>query len=111
MPMPYCWKSHVAAHILKTEEVAGDSLSTVLGILRENVIVTKEIKLIKMKKRYCKRRKFNKNKNKSLFNSYTIINVAYRIRTNNAELKNIRVQYSRVIPTEPPRQLIASWAL
>ena len=23
--MPHCWKSHVAAHILKTEEVTGDS--------------------------------------------------------------------------------------
>ena len=70
--MPHCWKSHVTAHILKTEEVTGDSLSTVLRILRENVIVTKEIKLIKMEKRYWKRtrRKFDKNKNKSLFNSY-----------------------------------------
>ena len=47
--MPHCWKSHVAAHILKTEEVAGDSSSTVLRNLRENVIVTKEI-LIKMEK-------------------------------------------------------------
>ena len=37
-----------------------------------------------------------------------IINVAYRKRTNNAELKNIIVHYSRVLPTEPRRQLIAN---
>ena len=42
--MPHCWKSHVAAHILKTEEMTGDSCSTVLRIRRENVVVTKEIK-------------------------------------------------------------------
>ena len=23
--MPHCWKSHVAAHILKTEEMTGDT--------------------------------------------------------------------------------------
>ena len=23
--MPHCWKSHAAAHILKTEEMTGDS--------------------------------------------------------------------------------------
>ena len=23
--MPHCWESHVAAHILKTEEMTGDS--------------------------------------------------------------------------------------
>ena len=28
------------------------------------------------------------------------LNVAYGIRTNNAELKNITVQYSSVLPTE-----------
>ena len=67
--MPHCWKSHVAAHILKAEEMTGDSLSTVLRIRQENVVVTKEIKLIKKEIRYCKRRKFNKNKNNSLFNS------------------------------------------
>ena len=54
----------------KTEEMTGDSRSTVLQIRRENVVVTKEIKLIKVEKRYCKRRTFNKNKNNSLFNSY-----------------------------------------
>ena len=64
--MQYCWKSYVAAHILKPEEMTGDSRSTVLRIRRENVVVTKEIKL----KRYCKRRKFYKNKTNSLFNSY-----------------------------------------
>ena len=58
--MPHCWKSHVTAHILKTEEMTGDNWSTVLRIRRENVVVTKEIKLIKIGKRYCKRRKFNK---------------------------------------------------
>ena len=55
---------------VKTEEMTGDSWSTVLRILQESVIVTKEIKLIKIEKRYYKRRKFNKNKNNSLFNSY-----------------------------------------
>ena len=68
--MPHCWKSHVTAHILKTEEMTGDSCSKVLQIRREIVVVTKEIKLIKIEKRYCKRRKFNKNKNNSLFYSY-----------------------------------------
>ena len=48
--MPHCWKSHVAAYILKTEEMTGDSLSTVLRIRQENVVVTKEIKLIKIEK-------------------------------------------------------------
>ena len=72
-----------------------------------NVIVTKEIKLIEMEKQICKRRKFNKNKTK-VFKVVTKINVAFRIRTNNAELKNISVQYSRVLPTEPPKQLIAN---
>ena len=47
---------------LKTEEMTGESLSTVLRIRRENIGVTKEIKLIKIEKRYCKGRKFNKNK-------------------------------------------------
>ena len=70
-----------------------------------NVIVTKEIKLIKMEKQFCKRRKFNKNKTK-VFKVVTKINVACMIRTNNAELKNISVQYSRVLPNEPPKQLI-----
>ena len=53
--MPHCWKSHVAAHtcILKTEEVTGDSWSTVLRIRRENVVVTEEIRLNKMEKRNC----------------------------------------------------------
>ena len=32
--MPHCWKSHVAAHISKTEEMTDDSLSTVLRIRR-----------------------------------------------------------------------------
>ena len=41
----------------------------------------------------------------------TIINVAYGIRTNNAALKNISVQYSRVLPTEPRRQPISNRAL
>ena len=105
--MPHCWKSHVAAHILKTEEMTGDSYSTVLRIRRENVVVTKEIKLIKIEKRYCKRRNLIKIK-KIVFSIVTIINVAYRTRTNNAELKNISVQYSRVLLTEPRRQLIAN---
>ena len=105
--MPHCWKFHVAAHILKTEEMAGDSLNTMLRIRRENVVVTKEIKLIEIEKRYCKRRKFNKKKYNSLFNSHNK-NVEYGIGTNNAELKNISVQYSCVLPTEPPRQLIAN---
>ena len=48
--MPHCWKSHVAAHILRIEEKTGDSKSTVLRIRRENVVVTKEIKLIKTEK-------------------------------------------------------------
>ena len=74
---------------------------------RENVVVTKEIRLIEIEKRYCKRKKFDKNKNKSL-SIVTIINVMYGIRTNNTELKNINVQYSRVLPTEPRRQLIAN---
>ena len=91
----------------KTEEMTGDSRSTVSQIQRENVVVTKEIKLIKIEKRYCKRRKFNKNKNNSL-SIVTIINVAYGIRTNNTELKNISVHYSRALPTEPRRQLIAN---
>ena len=73
-----------------------------------NVIVTKEIKLIKMEKQFCKRRKFNKNNKKKVFKVVTKINVACRIRTYNAELKNISVQYSRVLPTEPPKQLIAN---
>ena len=60
-----------------------------------NVIVIKEIKLIKMEKKICKRRKFHKNKTK-VFKVVTKINVACRIRTNNAELKNINVQYSSV---------------
>ena len=68
--MPHCWKCHVAAHILKAEEMTGDSLSTMLRIRRENVGVTKKIKFIKIEKRYCKWNKFNKNKNNSLFNSY-----------------------------------------
>ena len=68
--MPHCWKAHVAAHILKTEEMTGDSWSAVSRIRRENVVVTKEIKLIKIEKWYCKRRKFNKNRNNSIFNSY-----------------------------------------
>ena len=79
--MQHCWKSHVAAHILKSEEMTGDSCSTVLRSRRENVVVTKEIKLIKIEIRYCKRRKFNKNKNNSLFNSYD---------------NNSRVQYSNL---------------
>ena len=58
-------------------------------------------------KRYCKRRKFNKNKT-IVFLIVTIINVAYGIRTNNAELKNINVQYSRALPTEPRKKLIAN---
>ena len=62
-----------------------------------NVIVTKKIKFIKMEKQFCKRRKFSKNKTK-VFKVVTKINVACRIRTNNAELKNISVQYSRVPP-------------
>ena len=70
-----------------------------------NIIVTKEIKLIKMEKQFCKRRKFNKNRTE-VFKVVTKINVACRIRTNNAELKNISVQYSRVLPTDPRRQLI-----
>ena len=37
-----------------------------------------------------------------------VINLTYGIRTNNAELKNISVKYSRVLPTEPRRQLIAN---
>ena len=79
--MPHCWKSHVAAHILKTEEMTGDSLSTMLRIRQENVVVTKEIKLIEIEKRYCKRRKFNKiKKNNSLFNSY---NNKCRVRDSN----------------------------
>ena len=72
-----------------------------------NVIVTKEIKLIKMEKQFCKSRKFNKNKTK-VFKVVTKINVACRIRTNNTELKNISVQYSRVLSTESPKQLIAN---
>ena len=87
--MPHCWKSHVAAHILKAEEMTGDSLSTVLRIRRENVVVTKEIKLIKIEIPYCKRRKINKNKNNSLFNSN---NNKCLLRDSNsqhnAELKN-----------------------
>ena len=35
----------------------------------ERMLLSPEIKLIKMEKGYCKRGKFNKNKNKSLFNS------------------------------------------
>ena len=46
--MPHCWKSHVAAHILKTEEITGNSWSTVLQIRLENAGVTKEIKFIKI---------------------------------------------------------------
>ena len=46
-----------------------------------------------------------------VFSIVTIINAMYGIRTNNAELKNISVQYSRVLPTEPRRQLIANLAL
>ena len=65
---------------LKTEEMTGDSLSTVLRIRRENVGVTKEINFIKIEKRYCKWRKFNKNKNNSLFNSY---NNKCRVRDSN----------------------------
>ena len=72
-----------------------------------NVIATKEIELIEVEKQFCKRRKFNKNKTK-VFKVVTKINVACRIRTNKAELKNISVQYSRLLPTEPPKQLIAS---
>ena len=67
--MPHCWESHVAAHILKTEEMTGDNLNTMLRIRREIVVVTKEIKLIEIEKRYCKRRKYNKTNN-SIFNSY-----------------------------------------
>ena len=63
-----------------------------------NVIVTKEIKLIKWRNNFAKGENLIKLK----------INVACRIRTNNAELKNISVQYSRVLPTEPPKQLIAN---
>ena len=48
-----------------------------------------------------------KNKTK-VFTVVTKINVACRIRTSNAELKNITVQYSRVLSTEPPKQLIAN---
>ena len=34
--MPHCWKSNVAAHILKTEEVTGDSLKySVMDPIRE----------------------------------------------------------------------------
>ena len=43
-----------------------------------------------------------------VFSIVTIINVAHGIRTNKAELKNISVQYTRVLPTEPRRQLIAN---
>ena len=43
-----------------------------------------------------------------VFSIVTIINAAYGIRTNNAELKSISVKYSRVLPTEPRRQLIAN---
>ena len=60
-----------------------------------NVIDTKEIKLIKMEKQFCKRRKFNKNKTK-VFKEVTKINVACRIRTNNSELKNISVQSLKI---------------
>ena len=103
--MLHCWKSHVAAHILKTEELK----YSVTRIRRESVDVTKEIKLIKIEKRYCKRSKFIKNKNNILFNSYNNkCRVRDSMRTNNAELKNISVQYSRVLPTEPRRQLIAN---
>ena len=38
-----------------------------------------------------------------IFSIVTIINVAYGIRTNSAELKNISVHYSCVLPTEPRR--------
>ena len=55
--MSHCWKSHVAAHILKTEEI------TIVEVQRYGSDERKEIKLIKIEKRYCKRRKFNKNKN------------------------------------------------
>ena len=74
-----------------------------LRIQRENVVVTKEIKLIKIEKRYFKKRNLIKIKT-IVFSIVTIINVAYEILTNNAELKNISVQCSRALPTEP-RQL------
>ena len=108
--MPHCWNSHIAAHILKTEEMTGDSWSIVLRIRQENVGITKEIKLIKIEKRYCKRRNLIIIKT-IVFSIVTIINVAYEIRTNNAELKNISVQSLRVLPTEPCRQLIPNYAL
>ena len=46
-----------------------------------------------------------------VFSIVTILSVAYGIRTNKAELKNISMQYSRVLPTELRRQMIANWAL
>ena len=63
--MPHCCKSHVAAHILKTEEMK----YSVTDPTRECYCHQRD-QIIKIEKRYCKRRKFNKNKNKSLFNSY-----------------------------------------
>ena len=52
-----------------------------LRIRRENVVVTKHIKLNKMVKRYCKKEKKDNEK------IVTIINVAYGIQTYNAWLK------------------------
>ena len=68
-----------------------------LQIRRENVVVTKQIKLNKMNKRYCKK---EKKKEKLIA---TIINVAYGIRTHNAMLKNINVINLCVLSTEPLR--------
>ena len=54
--MSHCWKSHVAAHILKTEEI------TIVEVQRyrldERILVSPN----KIEKRYCKMRTFNKNK-------------------------------------------------
>ena len=71
--------------------------ATVLRIRRENVVVTKQIKLNKMEKRYCKK------ENKLIKKIVKIINVTYGIRTFNAVLKNINEIYSRVLPTEQLR--------
>ena len=57
--MTRCWKSHVTAHILKTEEMTDDShcCSTVLRIRLENVGVTIEIKFIKIEKQILQKEK------------------------------------------------------
>ena len=67
---------------------------------------------MKLKKRNNNAKGENLIKIKTIvFSIVTIINVTYGIRTNNAELKNISVQYSRFLPIEPRRQLIANRAL